>query len=463
MAEFENRPEITVSTMGKVHNPSGKGVPIKIMKNTNKKQVHADPKEQHATVTSNKIETKRNITRKKSANDNFNYDNKGKKQGGHGKGAWNSHDDVLDEYADVIDKSDPLYDEQEDAPYVLVGAGVHGELNGTKTQYRDADDVPIYGALYTETEFKHRTEEIIRELYDSGDFSEVITSLNELGCPQYAPLIIKRALSLSLDHGSRERELTSQLLCELASSKDEANFMSRSDIERGFEICMDGLPELTIDCPDARHVMQSYLARAVVDEVLSPAYLRDLETSLDLSGEDGELQLDVVRHAMLMLSREHCTARLEHVWGPGDGNRTVEELKGIIDQLLNEYLLSLDLEEATRCVQELNAPLFHHELVKRAIKISLEHTKPNSPNTSSALDAMVMLIVHLSNESDSGALLSPGQIQMGLKKFHGGYMEDMALDVPGVHGMFECFCRRIGEDMQGKVDVSPYVGSSVAQ
>ena len=41
----------------------------------------------------------------------------------------------------------------------------------------------------------------------------------------------------------------------------------------------------------------------------------------------------VVEKAVGLLSREHCTARLEKVWGPGDG-RPVKELKDSMDQLL---------------------------------------------------------------------------------------------------------------------------------
>ena len=41
----------------------------------------------------------------------------------------------------------------------------------------------------------------------------------------------------------------------------------------------------------------------------------------------------VVEKAVGLLSREHCTARLERVWGPGDG-RPVKELKDSMDQLL---------------------------------------------------------------------------------------------------------------------------------
>jgi programmed cell death protein 4 len=69
----------------------------------------------------------------------------------------------------------------------------------------------------------------------------------------------------------------------------------------------------------------SFLARAVVDEVLAPAFLSNRNNTHPGDG--------VVEKAVGLLSREHCTARLEKVWGPGDG-RPVSELKDIMDQLL---------------------------------------------------------------------------------------------------------------------------------
>lgn len=40
-------------------------------------------------------------------------------------------------------------------------------------------------------------------------------------------------------------------------------------------------------------------------------------------------------------------------------------------QLLAEYLLSRQLDEAAACVKELDCSLFHHEIVKRAVKVGL--------------------------------------------------------------------------------------------
>ena len=71
--------------------------------------------------------------------------------------------------------------------------------------------------------------------------------------------------------------------------------------------------------------------------------------------------------------QEHCTARLGRVWGYGDG-RPVSELKEIMGQLLKEYLLLRELNEAASCVHELKALRFHRELVKmkRGERITME-------------------------------------------------------------------------------------------
>ena len=71
--------------------------------------------------------------------------------------------------------------------------------------------------------------------------------------------------------------------------------------------------------------MSTFLARAVVDELLPPSFLSD-RLVVRIGG-------DVVEVAKKKLSINHGTVRLEKGWGPGDG-RPVEELKVSIDQLL---------------------------------------------------------------------------------------------------------------------------------
>lgn len=172
----------------------------------------------------------------------------------------------------------------------------------------------------------------------------------------------------------------------------------------------------------------SFLARAVVDEVLSPAFLSEQNNS-----RPGD---EVIEKAVTLLSREHCNARLERVWGPGDG-RPVEELKKDMDQLLQEYLLSRELDEAARCVKELEAPHFHHELVKRGVFSAMEMdggNRADAPEAPSNIDAMAALFGFLVRN----AIVSEQQVQKGVERLH-KLLPDLSLDVPAAPALLEAF------------------------
>mmetsp|Transcript_36320 Transcript_36320/g.108949 ORF Transcript_36320/g.108949 Transcript_36320/m.108949 type:complete len:195 (-) Transcript_36320:643-1227(-) len=174
--------------------------------------------------------------------------------------------------------------------------------------------------MLTLPEFKIRVADALREYWDAADADEVVRGVEEMRCRAFHPEVVKRAISLSLDKGPRERELTSRLLTCLHPTP-----LADEDMEQGFTLLLDSLEDLVIDIPDAKTMIGSYLARAVVDEVLPPAFLSNRNNS-----NPGD---EVVEKAVGLLSREHCNARMEHVWGPGDG-RPVAELKEVMDQLL---------------------------------------------------------------------------------------------------------------------------------
>jgi programmed cell death protein 4 len=143
---------------------------------------------------------------------------------------------------------------------------------------------------------------------------------------------------------------------------------------------------------------------------------------------------EVTEKAITLLSREHCTARLEKIWGPGDG-RPVSALKEVIDQLVEEYLLSRELDEAARCVREMEASHFHHELVKRAVKIAMEKDGLDHNETGvSALDAIAALLSFLVKN----AIVSEYQVSKGVGRLH-KILADIKLDVPAAPAMLEEF------------------------
>lgn len=64
-----------------------------------------------------------------------------------------------------------------------------------------------------------------------------------------------------------------------------------------------------------------------------------------------------------LLSIKHGLTRLDNVWGVGGSLRPVQYLVRQMNMLLDEYLCSGDLQEAIRCILELEVPHFYHELV----------------------------------------------------------------------------------------------------
>lgn len=191
---------------------------------------------------------KRNITRKKtSSKDSGNYNSSHKKHGGHGKGQWNHEYEAYDVDPSSIDEKDPLYDAAQDSTnYVLTSDGGSTDRRG-----RDpATEQPVYGPLWTRAAFKTHGRAALREYFDSGDVGEVARQLDELGCREYHADVVKDAMSLSMDKGPREREMTSQLLTrlmELIGEEQESTMM-----EDGFVLLLDGLDELVKDVPEAK-------------------------------------------------------------------------------------------------------------------------------------------------------------------------------------------------------------------
>ena len=174
-------------------------------------------------------------------------------------------------------------------------------------------------------------------------------------------------------------------------------------------------------------MVANFLARAVVDEVLPPAYLSEQNNT-----RPGDA---VIEKAVSLLSREHCTARLERVWVPGDG-RPVAELKVEMDQILSEYLLSRELDEAARCVKELDAAHYMHELVKRGVKIAMEQDGKDSEtqHAKSAIDAMAALLTFLVKN----AIISEHQVAKGVDRLR-RILDDLKLDVPAAPTLLQDF------------------------
>lgn len=287
----------------------------------------------------------------------------GKKMGGGKKGIWGKKSSTEILMAPKVQKGDPNYDSENDGNVVF-----------ETMDYRTTGSGPA--PKYDLVEAKQKMADILSEYFVSAETEEATRSLEELQCAAFHYVFVKRAITMALDKHEHECEMTSRLLSELYPKT-----LTTPQIAKGFERLLESSADLELDIPNVRTKLATFLARAVVDEILPPKFLMDSFVE--------NIDREVIEIAKKKLSIKHGTARLEKGWGPGDG-RPVEELKQAVDQLFQEYLLSSDIKEANRCVLELNAKHFHHEVVKRAIQNAVEQGEEQVAQMSALLAELMV-------------------------------------------------------------------------
>ncbi|CAG0889044.1 unnamed protein product, partial [Cyprideis torosa] len=199
-----------------------------------------------------------------------------------------------------------------------------------------------------------------------------------------------------------------------------------------FDLLLSDLPDLTLDTPDAAHVLGNFIARAIADDCLAPKYI---EKERAKQGTE-DLAIKALSRAESLLSMKHGLVRLDNVWGAGGGLRPVKSLVRKMTLLLEEYLSARDITEATRCLVELEVPHFHHELVYEAVVIVLERMNPDIQ------EAMCRLLHSLSDS----VIITVDQMTNGFLRIFDA-MPDISLDVPAAYVVLEQFvnrCRQAG-------------------
>jgi len=132
---------------------------------------------------------------------------------------------------------------------------------------------------------------------------------------------------------------------------------------------------------------------------------------------------------------KHGLVRLDNVWGVSGGMRPVKYLIRQIQLLLKEYLSSGDIEEATRCLQELEVPHFHHELVYEAVVMVIEDMGER------ALDLICVLLKSLT----SSVIVTLDQLKNGFKRVY-EEMPEICIDVPHAYNILEKFAGKCAKE-----------------
>ncbi|QDZ24236.1 MA3 domain-containing translation regulatory factor [Chloropicon primus] len=256
--------------------------------------------------------------------------------------------------------------------------------------------------------FREAATNLLVEYFNSGDAAEAIVSLRQLDQSQYCGWFVKRALTLAMDRRPKDKEMVCILLCDMYN-----DVLAMKDVEKGFTLLLDNMDDLILDVPDVVTQCALFLARTIVDDLAQPRFIekaiRDSETN--------SASLECLTYCAQLLAARHAAERLHRCWGVG-ARATADEHKEKMKKILEEYLLSEDVAEASKCLRDLSATYFHHEFVKLGLIMVLEKKGEAEKQ-----------LMKLLGELSSTGQLSENQIQMGFQRVTNN-LDDLCLDYP---------------------------------
>ncbi|KAL2503755.1 MA3 domain-containing protein [Abeliophyllum distichum] len=320
---------------------------------------------------------------KNQRHSNSKRDGRPKKDGCGGKGTWGGLLDTDDDC--FLDLNDPNYSSNEE------------DKNSIAKKRNSSFE-----------EYKKKAIIIVEEYFANDDAISTANELIELEMPCYNYYFVKKLVSIAMDRHDKEKEMAAVLLSSLYG-----NVIDPPQVYKGFQKLLESTDDLTVDIPNAVDILALFIARAVVDDILPPSFLTKAMGSLS---EDSK-GVEVIRRAEKgYLSAPLHVEAIERRWG-GSKNKTVEDLKFKINNLLIEYVVSGDVKEACRCIKDLNVPYFHHEIVKRAVIMAMEKRQAEN-----------CLLDLLKRASEEG-LINSSQISKGFGRIIDS-VDDLSLDIP---------------------------------
>lgn len=343
-----------------------------------------------------------------------------KKGGAGGKGTWGALGSELaeEELDGAIDSNDPNYD----------------EANPENREYK----IKVINLDRSNEELQKQISSLVAEYFDHGDTHETYLSLEELQVSTRAHLVVVSAVELAMEHKPSHREMTSVLLADLYG-----HLLFEPHYAKGYDTLIKNLNELVLDTPEAPTILGNFIARSIADDCIPPKFLQGYKGKVDC-----EHAVVTLARSDSLLSMRHGLVRLDNVWGVGGGTRPVKYLVKQMVLLLEEFLSSSDIAEATRCLQELEVPHFHHELVYEAIVMAIEKM---DTRTSS-------MMCQLLDSLHRAIIITPTQMRAGFLRVYED-MPQICVDVPPAYTILEKFVlqcqtlRIVGDDVVKKLPV----------
>ena len=168
-----------------------------------------------------------------------------------------------------------------------------------------------------------------------------------------------------------------------------------------------------MDVPDAPAQLALFLARAVVDDVLPPAFLSHAAETLPPGAVAGA---EALRLARGHLGARRPGAAVLAAWGDQAAS-TLADAKAAVRRILADYFAGASAGEACASLAALHVPFFAHEFVKKTLLAAVEAPEKRA--------AALTLLAAL---RDSGAA-STQQLARGFARAAEA-IDDLALDVP---------------------------------
>uniref|UniRef100_A0A0D9VRC8 MI domain-containing protein n=1 Tax=Leersia perrieri TaxID=77586 RepID=A0A0D9VRC8_9ORYZ len=266
-------------------------------------------------------------------------------------------------------------------------------------------------------QFKRKATTIVEEYFSTDDVAATATELREMRVPCYHYYFVKKLVSVAMDRHDREKEMAAVLLSSLYG-----DVIDRPQVYKGFAKLTESCDDLSVDTPGAVDILAVFVARAVVDDILPPAFLAKQLPCLPEGSKGAEV---LHRAEKSYLSVPHHGEIILQKWG-GSKSITVEEAKAKIADILEEYLAAGDIAEACRCIRGLKIPFFHHDIVKRALTLAMERGD-------AAAEGHILDL--LKSASDEG-VINESQITKGFNRLIDS-VDDLSLDVPNARRLLK--------------------------
>jgi len=221
--------------------------------------------------------------------------------------------------------------------------------------------------------------------------------------------LVKRLLGKSFDKSERDREMFAKLMTSLCIRGD----ISSEGLRQGFLALLEVMEELALDVPDISLHVGYFLAIVLMDHCLSDEVL---DAVIAVTGGSN------LAHEAVACARSFVSGILP---------LGVEQVKSNMSDILHEYMANADVEEAVEYVHDLNAPHFHHEVVKRTITLAMNMHKRECELASLLLKGLY-----------KGLVISVDQLEDGIIRLL-FRLNDLVLDTPSAPQLLSCFVQRL--------------------